>query len=64
MTFPAKWRGSCEACPEPIYKGQEISSDGAGGYVHAECGSPRIDDDLEKPVCPVCWLILPCGGHD
>jgi hypothetical protein len=59
-TFIAKYRGECEACHEPIHKGQEITGDAADGYVHADCDPDTRDDEKRKVVCSKCWLVKPC----
>lgn len=42
--FQAAWPGQCADCDEPIQPGDEIRSDGAGGYSGRCC-------DYDTEVC-------------
>ncbi len=56
--FPARFRGSCGACDEPIDPGDLVRYDDDSDLVHDRCEPSNADDqgDLTK-VCPGCWLV-------
>ena len=62
--FTATYESDCESCEEGIVRGEDIRSDGAGGWIHADdpcervamnprhTGTPR----RESP-CPECFTV-------
>ncbi|WP_125777176.1 hypothetical protein [Antribacter gilvus] len=64
MSFPARYRGACGACDEPIEPGQDVEYGDLEFHreiVHAVCPDPVR---YEAPVCPGCNLTLPCECED
>jgi len=39
----ARFDSDCDCCGDPMYEGDEIRSDGEGGWLCGECG--EADDD-------------------
>lgn len=54
MSFPARHKGSCTECWEPINVGDFVEYNDKGGLVHTEC--PELERP-EKEPCPDCFLI-------
>lgn len=57
MSFPARYRGVCASCLEPVVPGDEVRYNGDDELVHETCGS--TPGRREAPVCPTCWLAHP-----
>lgn len=73
MGFQARYEGKCVECGERIHIGDQIEiaeqsvADGFGQttYVHVDCDDAyeetELDRDAKREVCPVCFLLKPCG---
>lgn len=59
MSFTAQYVGECLSCDEDIKPGQQINSIGRG-YIHVVCPAPT--PEVERPLCPSCFLELPTSG--
>lgn len=68
MSFPAKYRGKCASCLEPIEVGQEVHFVGAYNHdkelQHVECEEAITIPEHRAPVCKDCWLEKPCECDD
>jgi hypothetical protein len=62
MAFTARFHGTCTDCEDEIRVGEEIRSDGYGGFEHVAC--KKTQSERPAPVCPTCWLVQPCGCED
>lgn len=40
--FMATFPGTCSACDDLIYQGEDIRADGSGGWIHADDGCERM----------------------
>jgi hypothetical protein len=59
VTFTARYPGTCADCEDDIRPGEEIHTDGYGGFMHVHCRQP----DRPVAICPTCYLTRPCE-HD
>jgi hypothetical protein len=70
VSFPAKYRGKCTSCLEPIEVGQDVHFVGGDGYgrggqlQHVECEEALVVPEHRAPVCEHCWLEKPCECDD
>lgn len=65
MGFEAKYSGRCAECGGGISVGDLIQfGEFAGDVVHAVCPAGHLDLKPSDVVCPVCFLVKPCGCDD
>lgn len=71
MSFPAKYRGKCTSCLEPIEVGQDVHfvGDSYGGasreLQHVDCEEALvIPERSSAEVCTSCWIEKPCECDD
>jgi hypothetical protein len=43
--FPARFDGDCDGCGGPFDEGDQIRSDGEGGWLCSDCGDEGDDDE-------------------
>lgn len=64
MSFEAKYKSRCGDCGESILPGDVVrwdeSDEDRPRVVHVECDPAPVERE-QAPVCPECWLLLPCG---
>ena len=61
MAIPARYRGKCPACGDPIAPGDPVYQD-EDGWRHEGCVEVTPTHGKPETVCSVCFLTS-CDGH-